>query len=85
MSRGELDSSKKSRRFLRRAGYGDSAYVLAPKARQICSLGRQPQVVDVTELWSPEGATDCGCGVNRSHRFLLVCRRFAAGRFSPVP
>jgi hypothetical protein len=27
---------------------------------------------------SPEGATDCGCGVNRGYHFLIVCRRFAA-------
>jgi len=35
-------------------------------------------VVRVTIFRSPEGATDRGCGVSRSHHLLNVYRRFAA-------
>ena len=46
--------------------------------------GRRPSVTpgnQSTITASPEGATDCGCGVSRSHQPLLVCRRFAADEF----
>jgi hypothetical protein len=33
---------------------------------------------------SPEGATDCGSGVSRSHNRENVFRRFAAGLFFPT-
>jgi hypothetical protein len=57
---------------------GQAAIHQAAKRRQIFSLGREPQEVDVPELRSPEGATDRGCGVSRSHHLPCVCRRFAA-------
>jgi hypothetical protein len=58
--------------------------VRAPEARQTHSLGREPQVPGVTTPRSPrKGATDCGCGVSRSHHLPIVCRRFAAWRFFP--
>ena len=51
----------------------------APKVRQTHSLGREPQVPGISTPGSPrKGATDCGCGVSRSHHLPLVCRRFAA-------
>ena len=50
----------------------------AAKRRHIHSLGRQPQVLGITGSGSPEGATDRGCGVSRSHHPPFVCRRFAA-------
>jgi len=40
-----------------------------------------PQVVVAKITRSPEGATDRGCVVSRSHHLLIVCRRFAAGCF----
>ena len=46
--------------------------------------GRRPSVTpgnQSTMTASPEGATDCGCGVSRSHQPLLVCRRFPADEF----
>jgi hypothetical protein len=33
---------------------------------------------------SPGGATDCGCGVSRSHHLPIICRRFAASRHERV-
>jgi hypothetical protein len=47
----------------------------AAKRRKIHSLGRQPQVMGATIPRSPEGATDCGCGVSSSHHLLNVCHR----------
>jgi hypothetical protein len=57
----------------------------AAKRRNTHSLGRQPQVTERRLDQSPEGATDCGCGVSRSHHVLIVCRRFAARCFSVDP
>jgi len=50
----------------------------AAKRRHIHSLGREPQDTKVAFPISPEGATELGCGVSRSHHRWNVCRRFAA-------
>jgi hypothetical protein len=63
--------------------YENSVSDRAPQARQIHSLGREPQVVGETKPRSPEGAADLGCGVSRSHDLLVVCRRFAAHEIFP--
>ena len=42
--------------------------------------GRRPSVTPGVQnplTASPGGATNCGCGVSRSHHLLVVCRRFA--------
>ena len=63
------------------AGFGVWACDRAPKARKTHSLGREPQEPGISTRTSPrKGATDCGCGVSRSHKFPFVCRRFAASR-----
>jgi len=40
--------------------------------------GVSPRNTEMQHANSPGGATDFGCGVSRSHRLLVVCRRSAS-------
>jgi hypothetical protein len=48
-----------------------------PRRDRFIAWGASPRI-ETSNPGSPGGATDCGCGVSRSHYLPTVCRRFAA-------